>query len=93
MEKFYLTWSEVEPKHPKEVYGVSWEIGLSWYGTINPTDKSLIQFKQEQIERYENLIKEYQDNGKVRKLNQIFHPTEVDKNRIESDVNFIEWCS
>jgi hypothetical protein len=93
MEKFYLTWSEVEPKHPKEVYGISWETGLSWYGTINPPDKSLNHWKQEQIERYENLMKEYQDNGKIRKLNQIFHPTEENKNRIESDVNFIEWCS
>ncbi len=93
MVKFYLTWSNLEPKHPKEVYGISWETGLMWYGQINSPDKSLNQWKQEQIERYENLMKEYRDNGKVRKLNQIFHPLESDKNRIESDINFIDWCS
>jgi len=94
MEKFYLTWSNVEPKHPKDVYGMSWESGLSWYGQINPSDKSLHQWKQEQLERYENLMREYQDNGgKVRKLNIILHPTEDDKNKIERYVNFIEWCS
>jgi hypothetical protein len=92
MEKNYLTWSDIEPKHPKDVYGISWETGLSWYGTINPPDKSLNQWKKEQIERYENLMKEYHDNGKVRKLNQIFHPTENDIKKIEENDNFIEWC-
>ena len=92
MDKFYLTWSDVEPMHPKEVYGISWESGLDGYGQINPPDKSLNQWRQEHIEKYEHIIKEYQNNGKIRKLNQILHPTKSDKNRIESDVNFIEWC-
>lgn len=94
MYKFYLTWSEEKPIHPKEVYEQSWNTGLSWYGQINPTDKSLNDWKNEQVEKYEGLLKEYQDSGKVRKLNQIYHPTENDIISIEKDVNFIEWlCS
>ena len=93
MDKFYLTWSEEEPIHPKEVYKQSWNTGLSWYGQINPPDKSLNDWKTEQIERYERLLKEYQDNGRIRKLNQIYHPTESDIKSIEKDSNFISLLS
>ena len=93
MNKYYLTWSKEEPIHPKEGYGINWETGLSWYGHMNPPDKSLNDWKNEQVEKYERLLKEYQDNGKTRKLNVIYHPTQNDISLIESDVNFIKWCS
>ena len=92
MERFYLTWSDEKPSHPKKVYKESWNSGLSWYGQINPSEKSLNLWKKEQVEKYDKLLKEYQDNGRIRKLNQIFHPTENNINKIESDDNFIEWC-
>ena len=53
--KFYLTWSEEKPKHPKEVYKQSWNTGLSWYGQINPQDKSFNEWKNDQIEKYKRL--------------------------------------
>ena len=93
MNKFYLTWSEEEPIHPKEVYKDSWDSGLSWYGQVNPPDKSLNEWRNEKVEKYERLLKEYQDNGRIRKLNQIYRPTKNDIISIEKDVNFIEWCS
>ncbi len=52
--KFYLTWSEEKPKHPKEVYKQSWNTGLSWYGQINPQDKSFNEWKNDQIEKYKH---------------------------------------
>lgn len=91
--KFYLTWSEEKPKHPKEVYKQSWNTGLSWYGQINPQDKSFNEWKNDQIEKYKTILKEYKDNGRVRKLNQIYYPTNNDMSLIESDTNFIQWCS
>ena len=41
MNKFYLTWSEEEPIHPKEVYKQGWNTGILFHGQINPPDKSL----------------------------------------------------
>ena len=90
--RFYLTWCDEKPRHPKEVYQQSWNTGLSWYGSINPQDKSFNEWKNEQIEKYKTLLKEYKDNGRVMKLNQIYHPTNNDITLIESESNFIQWC-
>ena len=92
-EKFYLTWSKEEPIHPKKVYKESWNSGMSWYGPINPSDKSLNQWKKEQVEKYNQLMKEHKDLGKVKKLNMLFLTTKDYINNIEKDVNFIKWCS
>ena len=90
--KFYLVWSEQEPKHPKEIYLQSWNSGLSWYGQINPPNQSLDDWKKEQLEKYDSLMKEYQFHGKIRALRIIYHPTIEDVASIEKDDNFIEWC-
>jgi len=45
MGKFYLSWSDEKPTHPKDSYGVSWESGLCWYVQINPPSKSLDDWK------------------------------------------------
>lgn len=92
MNKFYLVWSEEEPKHPKEVYKESWDSGLSWYGQINRTNKSLDDWKKEQIDRYESLMKEYQLYGRIKALRLAYHPTPEEIISIEKDKNFIEWC-
>lgn len=92
MTKFYLTYTTEQPKHPKETYGVSWNSGLAWYGQIYPSDISLNDWRKEQIEIYERLMKEYQANGKVPKINCIIHPTKDMESTIEESVDFIKWC-
>jgi hypothetical protein len=93
MIKFYITWSNEEPSHPKDAYEESWNSGVYWNRQINPPDKSLNQRKQEEVNKYTILMKNYRDNGKIKKLNQIFNPTEKDIQNIETDINFIEWCN
>ena len=92
MERFYLVWSDEEPLHPKDIYKESWNTGITWYGQINPQDKSLNEWKNEQVEMYDFLLTEYQTNGRIRKLKNIYNPTPDNIETIEKDVNFIEWC-
>lgn len=93
MEKFYLTWSKEAPKNPKEVHKDSWDSGVHFHVQINPSNKSLDEWKKEQVDKFDSLSKEYQENGKIKKLNKIYHPTPSQIESIEKEVDFIEWCS
>ena len=90
MNKFYLTWSNGAPLHPSEVYGLSFETGLSWHGQINPDDVTLNDWKNIQVEKYNRLNKELKDKGKIHKLNWIINPTDIEIKNIEKDLNFIK---
>lgn len=91
MNIFYLKWSFNPPKHPKEIYKNSWETGISYYGRICPKTESLVDWQKKIIDRYEKLLKEYQDNGRLAQLNSIINPSKEDRMLIEKDPNFIEW--
>lgn len=92
MNKFYLTWSNEAPLHPSEVYGLSFETGISWYGQINPENISLKKWRKKLIKQYDALSKQFQNNGKIRKLNWIINPNENIIKQIESRTDFIKWC-
>lgn len=91
MNKFYLTYSNEAPKHPSEVYDINFETGISWYGQINPSNISLDDWKNNQLEKHDRLVKELQDKGRIRKLNLLLHPTKESIKQIESRVDFIKW--
>lgn len=91
--KYYLIWSYEKPMHPRCIYQESWYTGFSWYGTVNPTNKSLDQWRLEKVDYYKALREEYKRNGKIMKLSYILNPNDEDINSIETDADFIKWCN
>jgi len=95
--KFYLKWGYDEPKHPKEVHGeYTWETGIrcdihKGYILMFDEDTTLNQWRTKEIERWENLMKDFKQDYKVQSLDYAIRPTKEKIKEIESDKNFIQW--
>jgi hypothetical protein len=86
---YYLQWSREEPKHPSEVYDISWETGWNCGSMIFPNNISFDEWKKEKVDTFEKLNLELKNNGRIKQLKYLDgnNPSEIEK-----DVNFIEWC-
>lgn len=94
--KFYLKWSYNEPKHPtKTMTESTWETGIEM--TISGAklkfdeNTTLNQWRESEITKWENLIKDFKKDKKVHSLDFEINPTDDKVKEIESDKNFIKW--
>ena len=96
-ERFYLKWGYNEPRHPKETHGeFTWKTGIGTdlfkgYFLVFDEDTTLNQWKAKEIERWENLMKDFKQDNKVQSLATVIRPNEEKIKDIESDNNFIKW--
>lgn len=96
-ERFYLKWGYNEPRHPKETYGeFTWKTGIGTdlfkgYFLVFDEDTTLNQWRAKEIERWENLMKDFKQDNKVQSLAAVIRPNEERIKKIESDNNFIKW--
>lgn len=94
--KFYLKWSYNEPKHPTKTIPKSiWETGIEM--TISGAklkfneNTTLNQWRESEITKWENLMKDFKKDKKVHSLGFEINPTDDKVKEIESDKNFIKW--
>lgn len=95
--RFYLKWGYNEPQHPKETHGeFTWKTGIGTdlfkgYFLVFDEDTTLNQWRAKEIERWENLMKDFKQDNKVQSLATVIRPNEEKIKDIESDNNFIKW--
>lgn len=94
--KFYLRWSYNEPKHPtKTMSKFTWETGIDMT-ILGPKLKfdentTLTQWRKLEIDKWENLMKDFKKDKKVQSLDFEIIPNEDKIKEVESDVDFIKW--
>ena len=54
-------------------------------------DTTLNQWRAKEIEKWENLMKDFKQDNKVQSLAAVIRPNEEKIKKIESDNNFIKW--
>ena len=94
--KFYLKWSYNEPKHPtKTMSEYTWETGIEYTicGAKLKFDENttFTQWKKSEIDKWENLMKDFKKDKKVHSLGFEINPTDDKVKEVESDKNFIKW--
>lgn len=93
---FYLKWSYNEPKHPsKAMTKFTWETGIEMT-ILGPKLKfdentTLTQWRKSEIDKWENLMKDFKRDKKVHSLDFEINPTNDKVKEVESDKNFIKW--
>ena len=94
--KFYLKWSYNEPKHPTKANSkFTWDTGIEMT-ILGPKLKfdentTLTQWRKSEIDKWENLMKDFKKDKKVHLLDFEVRPNVDRVKEIESDKNFIKW--